>query len=261
VDILAPPERLADLTAALLARGYRRLDLPGQEHHPAPLVHPAGISVDLHRLILGVHVGRGGSATVSALERNGLLSPAPGLPEICRVPAPEILAAHAIVHGLAQHRTTPRSYPLTRMLADISDLGGLTGGVDELLSRAAPRIARDVSAGEIAQVAALISRLASGSLPRNSSEPGGRLLDHVLAGALVSGYQESLKLDGFIPLSDKSRAGALAAGAVRALFLTRGQVDAIYGRPASSFGYLGRRLLRPFDLVRRLAVASLRRYR
>jgi hypothetical protein len=39
---------------------------------------------------------------------------------------------------------------------------------------------------------------------------------------------------------------------LEAVFLTRAQIDAIYGTPRHRLGYLGRRLARPFDLVRRL---------
>jgi hypothetical protein len=36
------------------------------------------------------------------------------------------------------------------------------------------------------------------------------------------------------------------------VFLTRAQVDMIYGRPRTELGYLGRRLARPLDLAWRL---------
>jgi hypothetical protein len=41
------------------------------------------------------------------------------------------------------------------------------------------------------------------------------------------------------------------AAARQALLLSRSQVDAIYGRPTSAWGYAARRLWRPIDLARR----------
>jgi len=46
-----------------------------------------------------------------------------------------------------------------------------------------------------------------------------------------------------------------------AVFLTRSQIDAIYGPPRHPLGYLGRRLARPFDLLRRLGRYSARTVR
>jgi hypothetical protein len=43
-----------------------------------------------------------------------------------------------------------------------------------------------------------------------------------------------------------------ARSVLDAVFLSNAQIDAIYGPPRHPLGYLGRRLARPFDLLRRL---------
>jgi len=46
--------------------------------------------------------------------------------------------------------------------------------------------------------------------------------------------------------------GGSLVRAARALVLTDAQIDIVYGPTRSRLGYMGRRLARPFDLVRRI---------
>jgi hypothetical protein len=253
LDVLVPPERAEELQEALLARGFRSSGLPDSEHQLAALIHPSGGVVELHRLILGVRPDAGGSATVAALERAGLLEPAPGLPG-CSVPARPVQMAHALVHGVGQHGFWPASYSLLRMLADLIDLGFHGEAAAPLAERAVRLVARDVAAEEAEAVRDLCRALAMGEEMEEGSAPAAAvLLRHILAGRLDGGYAASLRLSLFREQpSDRPPVVRMVRTALAALFLSRAQIDAVYGRPRHPLGYLGRRLARPFDLLRRL---------
>jgi Uncharacterised nucleotidyltransferase len=285
LDLLAPAERAAELQEALLARGFRSSGLPDAEHQLPALVHPAGGVLELHRLVLGVRPGGGGSATLPELERSGLLAPAPGLPG-CSLPAREVLMAHALVHGIGQHGFWPDSYPLLRTLADLIDLGFQGEAAELPAQRAVELVARDVAREEAEAVRDLCRALVEGKAPTDEHGPaqtdtdgrgvlaspcssvfvGARpcslLLRHILAGRLDADYAASLRLSLFREQpSDRPPVVRMVRTALSAVFLSRAQIDAIYGRPGHPLGYLGRRLARPFDLLRRLWIYSSRSLR
>jgi hypothetical protein len=255
LDLLVPPRRADELQAALLARGFRSSGLPESEHQLPALVHPAGGVLEVHRLMLGVRPDAGASATVAALERSGLLEPAPGLPPGCFLPAREAQMAHALVHGIGQHGFWPDSYPLLRTLGDLIDLGFHDEAAAPLSQRAAGLVARDVAPEEAEAVRDLCRSLAAGAAGDDLLGREGNaavLLRHILAGRLDANYAAALRLSLFREQpSDRTPAVRMVRTALATVFLTRAQIDAIYGRPRRPLGYLGRRLARPFDLLRR----------
>ncbi|HJX28330.1 MAG TPA: nucleotidyltransferase family protein, partial [Thermoanaerobaculia bacterium] len=93
--------------------------------------------------------------------------------------------------------------------------------------------------------------------------PGARLLLlHILAGRLAPDYASALRLSLFrAQPSDRRPAVRLVHSVLDAVFLSRAQIDAIYGRPRHPLGYLGRRLARPFDLLLRLGTYGARTFR
>jgi hypothetical protein len=256
-DLLAPGERAEELWRALAAAGFQSSGLPEAEHQLPALKGPRGGVIEIHRHLPGVRLEGGASATFEALDRAGLLLPLPDLPGRCAAPAPETLAAHVLVHGLGQHGYWPSSYSLLKMVADLLDLGA----VDLLIpgARAAAWVERDVSAAEVAAVRGLTRRLAAGEDPGGPGDPGGwtgpeeELLRHILAGRLDAEYAGALRLGLFRPQpSERSRPAQLARAVLGAVFLSDAQIEAVYGRPRTRLGYLGRRLARPFDLLLRL---------
>lgn len=273
LDILAPEERAEELQQALLALGWRHSGMPAMEHQLPPIEHPNGGVVEVHRLILGVRLDGGASATVEALGRHDLLRPFADLPGRCAAPAVEVLAAHALVHGLGQHGWWPASYSLLKTIADLIDLGAhhpdttpdtMPGAT--LAARAAALVAQDVTAAEAAAAFELCAALSEGTdLLAMDAEPStgaAVLLRHILAGRLDAEYATSMRLGFFRPQpSDRRPVIRFVRSVLAAVFLTRGQIDAIYGPPRSSLGYLGRRLARPFDLLRRLGRYSARTVR
>lgn len=250
VDVLAPEDRAEELWRALLAAGWHSSGLPDAEHQLPALEDPEGGVVEVHRLLPGVRLAGlagGSSATFEALDRQDLLAPLPPLPVDWPgrsvAPAPEVQAAHVLVHGLGQHGYWPASYSLLRMVADLIDLDAFT-------DRAAGWVEKDVPAAEAEAVRRLCACLAAGEYPQGSEEI---LLRHMLAGRIDPDYEKALRLGLFQSQpSDRSRPVQLARTILGAVFLTDAQIDALYGRPRTRLGYLGRRLARPFDLLRRL---------
>jgi len=253
VDLLAPERGAADLQRALVARGYRESPLPAPEHQLPALVHPDGGALEIHRLLPGVRLDGGDSATQEDLARAGLLVPVLKLPGRCAVPTREVAAAHALVHGLGQHGWWPNSYSLLKMVGDLIDLGLAEPEVAQAI---APWTARDVTTGELAAAHRLCAALARGDDPAallSGTAGASDLLHHALAGRLDAAYAASLRLGLFrAQPSDRPERRRLARSLAGTLFLTRAQVDAIYGPPRHRGGYLARQLLRPFDLALRL---------
>ena len=252
VDVLVPAARAAELEAALLAAGCRSSGMPEAEHQLPALQHPSGGSLEVHLLMLGVRPEGKDSARFEALERQGLLQPLAELPGRCSVPAPEAQAAHVLVHGLGQHGYWPASYSLLKMVADLIDLSGPGGS--GLTARAFSWVERDVSVEEADAVRKLCALLARGVDPAAwEGGPEELLLRHILAGRLDPAYAEALRLGLFRPQPSDRPPGFQLLYRIRgALFLSKAQIDAIYGRPSHPLGYLGRRLARPFDLLVRL---------
>ena len=255
VDVLVPEAGAAALQAALVARGFTASGLPDLEHQLPAVAGPQGV-VELHRVLLGVRLDGRGSATFADLEREGLLLPLPDLPGHAAIPAPQVAAAYALVHGLGQHGWWPKSYSLFKMVGDLIDLGLIDGDAGKLPA-VAPWIATDIPPAEVEAVRLLAEALAAGddlAAWGESSAPPALLLRHLLAGLLDPGYERSLRLGLFRSTpSDRPAPARLARTLFRTVFLTREQVDALYGPPrGGALGYLGRRLFRPLDLAGRL---------
>jgi hypothetical protein len=156
------------------------------------------------------------------------------------------------------HGQAPDVYPLFRVLSDVQDLGPSS----ESLS-AAGRYLREVDSEDLSAVGSLVECLGSGlllapisepTMERVSSDHSAILLRHLVAGVTNRNYALALKVPGVLKrVSDMPAPFAVLRTAWRALALTREQVDAIYGPPRTSLGYLWRRIARPFDLAWRLA--------
>jgi len=253
VDVLVPEAGARELQGLLMQAGWSALDTPEIEHQLQALEHPSGLSIEVHKLISGVRLDAGGiaSARFDDLEREQLLERLEGFPGRSFIPGQDLLVAHLLVHGLAQHGRS-LSYPLLRMIADLEDLAlseeqwrGFMAGpytwiardVTEDLAWAAWRLARRLQAGE------------AGALLVESSDEG-TLLRHIVAGALDHQYVQSLRIGsvlGALPAGNRWRKTAVTL--FHAVWLTRGQVDILYGRPKSALGYAAWRAWRPFDLV------------
>jgi hypothetical protein len=252
VDVLVPAPHARALAERLRGRGFRDADVPEHAHQLRPLVDPAGRVLEIHRHVPGLRVrGSTAKATFEALDEVGAFEHVAGLPGDARVPSRGLALAHATAHGLVQSAFAPHTYSPTRLIADAIDLGL---GTDAGLPNAAwPWLAGEVPQGDLDALTALCRRLAGGDAAP-FDEPDaleGRLLRHVLAGALDPDYRRSLRARGALIRGD-----GLGSRLREALVLTDAQIDALYGRPRGRWGYALRRAGRPLDLLARLARAA-----
>lgn len=187
LDLLVSERELASCAEGLRDLGYVEARGSVASDHQLPALVRDGRSVDVHRFLPGVRVpGQTGFATIEALDRAGLIENRPGWPEAVSVPRPPLLAAHAAVHGLAQHGLAPRSYPLTRMLADLVDLRVHADPV--LAAEAHALVAREIPREEWDELLATCCDLEAGVV---ADRP---LLAHAVFGLLDDDYAASLKL-------------------------------------------------------------------
>jgi len=255
VDLLVPGGSARRFQDALIAAGCNSPEAPEAEHQLQLLTHPSGMGVEVHRMVPGVRLDGGSSATSEQLIERDLCRAIDALPDGGLVPDRSVLAAHALVHGLAQHGLSPDNYPWSRFLADVQDLGLGAAGGREFLDTVMPWIGRDVGLEEVEAVLELVDRLGGGEDPLELAAGDDRpaaLLQHLVAGALDDDYVQSMRLARRTQhLSDRPRWRRLAVDGWRTVWLTRPQVDKLYGVPKSALGYWGWRLWRPFDLIGR----------
>ncbi len=256
VDVLAPEGREQALQDRLKAEGcFEPEDLPSGEHQLQALGHPLGLAVEVHLCLRGVRCSGRDSAILADLDDLGLTQRVEGLSGDTRVPGLDLLLAHAVVHGLAQHGLNPKGYPMLRFVGDIIDLD-LAGAVESgAFERWMPWVERDVSRREVEALADMCRRLvgeqgAVGAWP--GSDDSALMLRHLVLGAVDIEYRDSLRIRSLaLVMPSRGRSATLLRTLWGATVLTRGQVDALYGKPSSSWGYWGYRLYRPFDLIGR----------
>lgn len=257
VDVLAPEGREEAFQERLKAKGwFEPPDLPSGEHQLQVLGHPVGLAVEVHHCLRGVRNADGNSFGWSDLDEGGFLDRVESLPGESFIPKHDVLLAHALVHGLAQHGLNPKGYPLLRVVGDLVDLD-LAGPVDgEDADRWLPLIDRDVSRLEVVALARLCRRLTEGEGAASvwsGKDGAGSMLRHFVLGSTDTKYRDSLRIRSLATaLPSGGRFKTLVRTVWGTLILTRGQVDALYGQPSSAWGYWGYRLYRPFDLVVRL---------
>jgi hypothetical protein len=257
VDVLAPRDGIGALSTALGVAGFSAFrGAVSCDHQLAPLGRRPGETVEIHRFLPGVRLqGERAFATAEGLMARDLLDRLP-LPGEAWAPKAPVLAAHALVHGIAQHGFAPQSYPMTRMLADLLDLGWGGCGDEARRAEALALVAEHVADDEASAAWDLCARLRRGESVGptigGAGPPFSRLLAHVAAGALDSEYADSLKIRvlGSGP-SLLPRPLAWARDAARALWPTREQLEGLRGESMSVAGMLATRCARPFDLAGR----------
>ncbi|HVS13049.1 MAG TPA: nucleotidyltransferase family protein [Thermoanaerobaculia bacterium] len=256
VDLLLDEHSGRVARGALLAEGFVELGGPGEQHHLPAVAHPRGAVVEIHTATLGVRLGAR-SASASELERAGLLEAAGGAWRGARLPTREVLVAHALAHGLAQHGLSPRAYPLLQPWADLADLDWPADRADRAAEVEPIRalLRGTLADDEVAAAAELALRLrvADSELLAGVAADGAAatLLHHLVWGLLDHRYGDALRVRAVTePLSDDSSSRALLRAVRRALWPSQDELAAIYGRPRERVG-LWLRLYRPLDLVGR----------
>lgn len=262
IDVLVPASAQGRLESALSRAGIARRPeyLKAGEQHTAPLFHPSGLMLEIHDRLLGVRLeGDRRSVRYEDLERSGNLVALPHA-KGAFVLSDEMLVAHLLVHGIAQHGLLPTEYPMLRMIGDLIDLG-VPGWSSDRRARVQKLVAANVSDAEVAAAVGLARRLSAGDVSMLRDESGeGVLLRHIVAGTVDPNYRNGLKLRAArTSLTDGSRFWAFLKAVPEALLLSNSEIEVIYGRPKGPAGYLARRFLRPFDLVYRSVLYAARR--
>lgn len=258
LDLLVPEGKLDALQNELVRRG---LEVAGEayEHQAPALRHSSGGVVELHRIVPGVRLEAKKSATFEALAAAELLGPPAAAMRFrprgdLRMPRREVLAAHALAHGIAQHGLAPAAFPGFLFLADLVDLAFRGSGGRAALATVAPWIARDVTFEEAAAALDLATALAAadGGLFDPPRSPARLLLDHFHAGLTDPRYATSLKTRLLEhPMSDRPQAVAKAELLAKTLVPARQKGIGPAGPGESWLHYLGRLAGRPFELLRR----------
>jgi len=243
IDALVPAGSANRLQAELVRRGWIAAEIPAAEHQLPPVASPRGAVVEVHLMVRGVRMGEGrASAGAEDLIRAGLVEALPQLEGNCSAPVEELLMAHALVHGLAHH-----------LLADLQTLDWDAERWREFEAGGYRWIARDVSPEAVSAARELSDRLGAGEAPLEllaEESDAGLLLRHMVAGGLDEHYRRSLRFSALSrPLGAGSRAVTVGLTLVRSLWLSRAQVEILYGRPRTTLGYWGWRLWRPVDAV------------
>lgn len=194
VDALVPRGKAQQLANDLVARGFEQSQVHESSQHLPALIHPRMGLTEIHVALRELRINAPRDAEFEDLEKHQLLSPIPDLANTY-APSPEVLAAHALAHGIAQHGRSPKSYPFLRMMADLQDIAPHIGSFEEMLDAARPFLQKTVSQRELNAVLELERCFRSGFVAATGD--GAALLRHPVAGTLSPDYQDSLKAGAF----------------------------------------------------------------
>jgi len=255
IDVLVPRQSSEEFHQALIRAGCEPSGIRAPEHHLSVLKHPLGSAIEVHHEIDGVQFDEAGHATADQCLERDLVVGADEMGKGVFLPTEPLLAAHILAHGLSHHGRAPGSYPAFQVLADLQDLGCGSQGATAVPKKVLNWIAADVSREEAEATLMLVQDL-SESIPASDLLRGEGvktvLLRHLLAGALSAEYLQALKLSRRLAATgDRGRLVGILATTWQSVWLSRLQVEMLYGQPRTAFGYLGWRLWRPFDLAGR----------
>jgi len=255
IDILAPSDRVQELWDRLKAGGFRDCGLPSHEHHLGVLANSAGPAVEVHFCIRGVRGSAGTSLTLSEAAEMNLVRSLPDLQGECWIPHRDLLLAHALVHGIAQHGLSPHRYPMLKVLADAVDMDLPQSVEDGAYRTWFPLIERDVSHREVCALAELGRRLGRGQTAAvlwHEEGDEALLLRHFVLGNLDEKYKDSLRLRSMAPVLPSGSRGKTHLPTVwSTLFPSRAVIDAYYDTPGGRWRYVVFRVRRPFVLIGR----------
>lgn len=252
VDVLLRSADLAAFSDELEGKGWRifRATDPDQDHSLPVLFHRQYGRIEMHWCIPGLDLGgRRRFARLEDVESAGETQPAPELNRFCRIPSRDLLSAHVLVHGLAQHGFA-LDYPFFRIVSDLIDL-------DVEKPPEQPWTSRALSMPEALAACLLARRLASADLTvfdaTTARVPEASLLAHFVAATTDETYATTLRLkSAWTFLADGPIAFTVVRRVGRTLFPDAEQLERLYGPPKSRWSRPLQRLLRPLDLALRL---------
>ncbi|MGC4065929.1 MAG: nucleotidyltransferase family protein [Polyangiaceae bacterium] len=251
LDVLVGPRDVDALASALERQGFSRLRLRTVKHQPVVLRDQSGVALEIHVHIPYVHInGNTAYAELEELRAADLIEPFDSNSSWTFLPKDDLLFAHLIAHGIAQHGFEPQTYNPFRMVADLVDLGFDHGVAQHAAVLSA--IGRSVSRQELEAMVPLTEALRTGQhrmlWDRNTDE--SRLLRHFVLTSLDEGYRARVILSRYRQMLDEVGFVAVLNEVFTAAFLLpESNLDKIYGGPTASPKL--RRLVRPADFVLR----------
>lgn len=202
VDLLVPEPSASSLRRALSERGFRSgADTP--QYHLPPLHRASGEVIEIHTALWGVQLP-GDAPEREGLSATRLISEGwvDSLADGSFVPKHPILAAHAVVHGLVQHRTSPEGYPIMRVLSDLCSLSAQhEASIDQGLDLVAFAVGRELSQAARHLSTALSHGRDVFSLSADS--PERQLLSHLVASAIDPEYRRALRFERVLDLTNR----------------------------------------------------------
>ena len=259
LDILVTPKDVPRLTEKLIALGFSRLNLHSPAHQPVVLKSPSSVAIELHVHLPYVRTSEGGPfADLPNLQKAELLERYQPENVVVFLPKDELLIAHLIAHGIAQHGFEPKTYPLLRMVSDLFDLGvAITDSFD---SQVFPLASTDVSREEVLALVQLAVILRESNIATGWKENDGasRMLRHFVLSALNEQYQaQVLFRRTVVGIEDVGLIAATREFLQYAFFLPDDHVRYLDNHPSRNVLLV--RLMRPFKFahraVKRLVVA------
>lgn len=238
LDVLVSASDANALWRALCAEGFRPVGDAGPDYHLAPLVSASGACVELHHRVWGVEVA-GEVATSRALIGAGLTVPSDEASHV-HVPKPELLVAHALVHGLAQHLTSPSAYAPLRALGDLVALAAFELEAD----RIAGYIERELDLATVQAALAVSKALARGEPLLELDADATALLAHAVAASADRRYAMALRAHRLWELRER---GELLDAAKR--FFTHTSSATAAASSAYAPATLGERAREAWDLT------------
>ena len=195
IDVLLSVHDAPRLHSTLKDRGFREKTPTHPQFHYPMLIDDSGGAVEIHTSLPHVRFGSNErEVTFDQLVETNRVTSAADLSDRAHVPIPEVLLAHAIGHGIAQHGFLPQSYPLFRLVADAIDLDIV--GNRERMAQALSWVQPDVSKQEVLALQKLATLLTMGSVETAwmDNGPVGRVLRHMVYGSLDDRYCSGLKV-------------------------------------------------------------------
>ncbi len=250
IDVLVSATDADVLWRKLREGGFLPCNVAGGDFHLTPLVSASGACVELHHHLWGVELDTDEPATVTSLVSAGVTRNTSGAHHV-HIPDRNFLIAHALVHGFAQHLTSPADYAPLRVFSDLVSLQSSRASALEIHRY----VKREFDVESVEAALQVGEALAAGS-SLSELEPGAsQLLSHALAASTDRRYGLALRAHRLLELG---RRGELLQATKR-----------FFGAPAATEGAvpyqqttLGGRAREAWELALGLiACAQLRRRR
>lgn len=188
VDLLVHPAGAPALWHSLQRDGYRPFDGETTGPHLPPLLSQSGACIELHDRLWGMNTSWAGGSLPEALVRAGWVRENSPHSRVL-VPTRPFLIAHALVHGLVQHLTSPVDYAPVRVIADLIDLEASVAHADEVSRLAAGTL----DGASVHAALELTERLARGAALQDLPAAPGKLLAHLVGASLDAPYRRALR--------------------------------------------------------------------